>query len=163
MNRFLRITRATFRRSFIGGLALLAVALAIPNVVVAAANQDALVASVLSGVFNKHYIGAASTNSTLVVAGSATQKRAFVGVNYVNTNATTYYLKLYDKATAPTCGTDTPFAVFQMLQNVQKSSIMIFPRQLVNGLGFCMVGGVADSDTSNANTGISADIAYTPQ
>ncbi len=113
-----------------------------------------------SGLATKHYIGAASTNSTLVAAAPANGQRSLYGLVATNTNATTYYLKLYNKATAPTCGTDVPVNVFQLLQNKRVSQFNIYGSSYPLGIGFCMVGGVADSDTSNANTGISVDVIY---
>lgn len=49
-------------------------------------------------------VSAASTNSTLVKAGGT----LLTGIWVSNINAAICYLKLYDKATAPTIGTDTP-------------------------------------------------------
>jgi hypothetical protein len=142
-------------------LAALAILLAIASPLRAQApGVNSLTPAILTGVTDGHYIGAVSTNATLVVANTAQQVHGFLGYNYVNTNATTYYLKLYDKATAPTCGTDKPFAVFAMLQNNQKTAFSLIPRQLTNGLGFCIVGGIADADTSNGATAISVDLIY---
>ncbi len=70
-----------------------------------------------AGLSTKHYIGAVSTNSTLVAAAPANGQRSVYAINAFNSNATTYYLKLYNKATAPTCGTDVPVNVFAQLQN----------------------------------------------
>src|SRR3974377_574167 len=50
------------------------------------------------------YLSTASTNSTLV-QGGVTVLKAIVPIN---TTATATFLKLYDKAPAPTCGTDVP-------------------------------------------------------
>lgn len=108
------------------------------------------------GLSGKHYIGAASTNSTLVAAGN----HVVYGVSIVNTNSTPYYLKMYDKATAPTCGTDVPVAVFPLIQNVRIKDGGLFGRAFALGVGFCVVGGIADSDTSNGATGISFDVFY---
>ena len=52
--------------------------------------------------FPRKYDSAASTNATLVAGGYA-QVRV---IAVTNTVATVYYLKLYDKSTAPVCGTD---------------------------------------------------------
>jgi len=57
--------------------------------------------------YPKKYLSAATTNSNLVRAG----KTAVAAIVPVNTNATTYYLKLYDKATAPVCGTTCRFGL----------------------------------------------------
>lgn len=49
-------------------------------------------------------VSAASTNSTLVKGAPGT----VTGIVVTNINAAARYFRLYDKATAPTAGTDTP-------------------------------------------------------
>ncbi len=113
-----------------------------------------------AGLLTKHYIGAVSTNSTLVAAAPANGQRSVYALNAFNSNATTYYLKLYNKATAPTCGTDVPVNVFALLQNKVVKELNMYGSAYPLGIGFCLVGGIADSDTSNGATGVSIDIVY---
>lgn len=135
--------------------ALLAAFALVPLVSVAQVPQPG------AGLSISHYIGAATTNSTLVVANTATQKHALYGVSFVNTNATTYYLKFYDTVAAPVCGTAVPIAVFQMLQNASKTLVSEqFAIPVTNGIGLCIVGGVANSDTAAGATGISVDVFW---
>ncbi len=113
-----------------------------------------------AGLSTKHYIGAVSTNSTLVAAAPANGQRSVYAINAFNSNATTYYLKLYNKATAPTCGTDVPVNVFALLQNKVVKELNMYGSSYPLGIGFCLVGGIADTDTSNGAAGVSIDIVY---
>jgi hypothetical protein len=101
------------------------------------------------------YLSTASNNSTLIYgAGPARVK----WILPVNTNAATiYYLKLYNKATAPVCGTDTPYMRIPLPQNNNGGGALpiglddaAFPL----GVGFCLTGGLADNDNTNAATGV---------
>ena len=88
---------------------------------------------------------AASTNSTLV-KGSAGR---VYGITLYNAAAAVRYLKLYNKATAPTVGTDTPImtiAVGPTQQfNLSLTDVGIY---FSLGIGFGLTGGSADSDTT---------------
>jgi hypothetical protein len=101
------------------------------------------------------YDSAASTNSTLVRPGNALVK----SIVAINTTTTLYWLKLYDKVTAPTCGTDTPVykvAVPFGATNSGGGFVVPIPdgMQFFNGVGFCLTAAQANSDTGNAATGI---------
>lgn len=92
-------------------------------------------------------ISAASTNATVVKASAGTLGY----VTATNINASPRYLKLYDKATSPTVGTDTPVHTFLIPGNTSGSGIVVsFPTQGVTftaGIGLAITTGVADSDT----------------
>lgn len=95
-----------------------------------------------------HYLSAANNNSTLVFAGAA----VLGSLSAINTNSTVYYLKLYDKATAPTCGTDIPKWTIPLLTGAPPPPA---PNILfVLGFGFCITAGIADNDNTAAATGI---------
>lgn len=104
----------------------------------------------------KHYLSGANLNPTLVFALKGFIQGGVVG----NTNATVYYLKLYDKATAPTCGTDTPVWTIPL---VASTNTPIPPLglglQFNLGIGFCITAALPDADTTNAATGIVVDLA----
>lgn len=108
------------------------------------------------------YSSAATNNATLVKAG-----RMSVGlVSVVNSTATPYYLKLYDKATAPTCGTDVPKLVLAVPPIALGGNASVPIGQRVNvglGIGFCLVAGVADNDNTSAATGVIINIGFTSQ
>lgn len=92
-------------------------------------------------------ISAATTNSTLIK--SSTGNLYFLSVS--NVNAAVRYLKVYNKATAPTVGTDTPIFTFLIPGNTAGAgSNLCIPTIGINfslGLGIGITTGVADSDT----------------
>lgn len=110
----------------------------------------------------KHYLSAASNNATVVKAAPG----AVYNVVAVNTTDTVYYLKLYDKATAPTCGTDPVIQTYPVPPTPASGS----PAPLAlsstvgvgfnNGIGFCLVGGIADNDNTSAATGVAINFSY---
>lgn len=101
----------------------------------------------------RRYMSAATNNSTLVKAG-----RVIVGsLSATNSTATVYYLKLYDKATAPTCGTDTPVMTIAVPPNTVDPNVTPALGQglsFFKGLGFCLVALIADNDNTSAATGV---------
>lgn len=105
------------------------------------------------------WLTTASTNATLVFASKALLGTGIV----VNTTTTVYYLKLYDKATTPVCGTDVPKWTIPIPSSVS-SSPGGFPMPLgqgltfANGVGFCVTGGIADNDTTPAAAGIAINL-----
>lgn len=73
------------------------------------------------------------------------------------------YIKLYDKATAPTVGTDVPIMTF----DCPASAVVDLDLKgftLTNGLGIAITGAAADADTTavaaNAVTGL--NLSYAP-
>lgn len=91
-------------------------------------------------------ISAASTNATSLKA-SAGQVYA---VQVFNVNAAARYLKLYDKASAPTVGTDTPVKVLTIPGNTAGAGLVLaWPQGLVfaTGIAWALTTGVANSDT----------------
>jgi hypothetical protein len=104
------------------------------------------------------YLSTASTNSTLVKSGPG-QITAMVLTN-ITTSA--YVLKLYDLAVAPTCGTSTPkWRVSIPTSSTAGSGIAVNlgnPLQFINGIGFCITGGLPDSDSTSAAVGVSINL-----
>jgi len=103
------------------------------------------------------YFSDATTNSTLVASGY----RTLTGAVVINTTATLYYLKLYDKATAPVCGTDTPVQVYPIPASASGNGFAL-PMNIgfVSGMGFCLTGGMADNDVTGAATGVAINLTY---
>lgn len=95
------------------------------------------------GLTISRVISAASTNATSV-KGSAGQ---VYGWYLFNANAATRYLKLYNKASAPTVGTDTPVLTIPIpggsAANVEFTNGIPF----ATGIALALTTGVADSDT----------------
>lgn len=92
-------------------------------------------------------VSAATTNATSVKASAG-----IVGFIYaVNLNAAVRYLKLYNKASAPTVGTDTPVATLPIPASTTGAGFFITIPVGVNfstGIAFALTTGVADSDTA---------------
>jgi|SRR5581483_7422378 len=92
-------------------------------------------------------ISAASTNATSVKASAGTLYTLTVS----NVNAAMRYLKLYDKASAPTVGTDTPVQVFGIPGNTAGAGIVVpIPAcgiAFATGIAFALTTGIADADT----------------
>lgn len=87
---------------------------------------------------------AATTNSTLVQAG-ASQLMTLVATNI---SAAVIWLKIFNKATAPTVGTDAPVLLIPIAVNAVVSLDLgtmgiAFPL----GLGLCVTTGSANSNT----------------
>lgn len=92
-------------------------------------------------------IAAATVNNTLVRAGLTRLQSGVV----CNTSATKYYLKLYDKATAPVAGTDVPIMTIQLLAGTNFNVYDAFSDEGVFfklGLGFAITALPADADTT---------------
>lgn len=87
---------------------------------------------------------AASVNATLVDAGA----RVLGTIHCINTNAAVRYLKIYDKATAPS-EADTPVQVYAIPGNAAGAGFTLpgIELSLVNGLGYRITTGVADNNT----------------
>lgn len=105
------------------------------------------VAGTSGGATPYHLISAASTNATSV-KGSAGQ---VYSVTAFNTNASARFLKLYDKATAPSVGTDTPVQTYLIPGNASGAGLTL---ALPVGMGFssgvalAITGAMPDSDTT---------------
>lgn len=87
---------------------------------------------------------AASTNATSV---SATANTLLYGYYISNTNSSVRYVKFYNKASAPTVGTDVPVLVLAIPGS--GAANVSFPAGInfTTGLAFATTTGAADSDT----------------
>lgn len=97
------------------------------------------------GLIPYKLISAATDNATLVKGSAGVV--GFISVS--NVNAAVRYLKLYDKATAPTVGTDVPVQTYLIPINGNFSPDLP-PGGLVFtlGIGFGLVTGAADNSTT---------------
>lgn len=98
------------------------------------------------GLSTTKLVSAAGTNATSVKASAG----QLYNVQAFNTNASSLrYLKLYNKTSPPTVGTDTPLNTWLIPAN--GSGVVI---EMSNGLAcsagiaFAITGGMADSDTT---------------
>lgn len=86
---------------------------------------------------------AASTNATVAKASGG-------GVTFIsgyNANAAARYLKLYNKATAPTVGTDVPTHVFRLPPSSDFMFDFSNPLIFATGISYALTTGSADNDT----------------
>lgn len=88
-------------------------------------------------------ISAASTNSTLVSTGP----HDLTGYYIANLTTATRYVKLYDKATAPTVGTDVPKWTLPIPAGAAANMQFTDGLEFVLGLGLALTTGVADNDS----------------
>jgi hypothetical protein len=98
---------------------------------------------------------AAGTNGALILTGSSGLQAFFA----TNTGASVAFVKLYNKATAPTVGTDVPAMVITVPAAVAgvPGSVEITPGfngyRFALGLGIAITGLVADTDTTAVAAG----------
>lgn len=85
-----------------------------------------------------------STNATLV---KNTNGKVFTITGY-NAAAALRYLKLYNKATAPTVGTDTPVFTYALPATAAFQFTIPGGYQFGTGIGFALTVNAADSDTT---------------
>lgn len=101
---------------------------------------------------------AASTNGTSAKASAGTLFRA----SGYNANAAARYLKFYNKASAPTVGTDTPFLTVYLA--AQSTFDIAYPAGLSfsTGIAYALTTGVADADTGalTAADVLALNVAY---
>lgn len=102
------------------------------------------------------YLSTASTNATVVKASGG----SITNIVAVNTTATIYYLKFYNKATAPTCNSDTVIWTVPLLVATVGPTIIQMPSGMIfrTGIGFCITGGIAANDNTNAATGVAVNL-----
>lgn len=104
-----------------------------------------LSAGVSGGATPYKLISAATTNATSV-KGSAGQIYA---IQVYNINAAVRYLKLYDKATAPTVGTDVPVKVIAIPGSTTGAGSNFninVGSAFTNGIALAITTGIADTD-----------------
>lgn len=105
------------------------------------------------GYTPSHLISAGSTNATNI-----TQQATTLGwVTASNINASPRYLKLYDKASAPTVGSDTPVQTYIIPGNTSGAGTNIpLPAPgmaFLLGFSFAITTGAADADTGVVGAG----------
>lgn len=105
---------------------------------------------------------AATNNATSVKASAGTLGY----LNAVNTTATLYYLKLYNKASSPAPGSDNALlvGVYPVPASTTGAGIAIpLPPQGMNfstGIAYALVAGLSDTDNTSAATGVCVNGGY---
>lgn len=114
-----------------------------------------------------HYITANSTNSTLVSGAGQNILKWVVASNPQATTTALAWLKLYDKATAPTCGTDVPVVTIMLPPNsatgAGNTPIGFDDTRFTHGIGFCVTLNAADNDNTSVPAGIVINLGYLGQ
>lgn len=88
-------------------------------------------------------VSAASTNATVAKASPGVVS----GWVFGNVNASFRYLKLYDKASSPTVGTDTPKVTLPLPGASAGHLGLASPLSFANGIAYALTTGIQDSDT----------------
>jgi hypothetical protein len=104
---------------------------------------------------------AASTNATNCAAAAAN----LYGIEAVNTTSTTYYLRLYNLASSPTCSSATGYVRTVPIPNnagtgAGMANFYSVGEAYGTGLGFCLTGGGSSTDNTNAATGVYVTLHY---
>lgn len=100
---------------------------------------------------------AANTNAVLIASGKGT----LTGWQGSNVSGSEYYVKFYDKATAPVVGTDVPVLTIRL--PTQEKFPDLPPLTYVNGLGMAitLTGALADTNgVTNAGDIVGLNIFY---
>jgi len=115
--------------------------------------------STIGAVTHHHLISAATTNTTSVKASAGVINAA----EFSNNGATVAYVKLYDKASAPTVGTDTPIATILVpINGTVVLSGGYCGQRTTTGIAYTITGGMAVSDTTAVGASqVSVHINYT--
>jgi len=89
---------------------------------------------------------AATTNGTLIKGSAGT----LFSINAFNNGGAAAYVKLYNKATAPTVGTDIPVLVIPVPAGSQNQPFTLgtLGHRFALGIGLAITGGSADNDTT---------------
>lgn len=117
------------------------------NVPSAGSSSVSISTATSGGLTIKRTISAASTNATSAKASAG----QLYGWSITNTNAAVMYVKLYNKASAPTVGTDTPVITIAVPGSTvgggtnYNSDIGI---AFATGIAYATTTGAADSDTA---------------
>lgn len=101
-------------------------------------------ANVIGGWSPGHLVSAASTNATSVKASAGSLGSIYAS----NSGAGFAYVKFYNKASAPTVGTDTPVYVLGLPAGGGGSHEIPAGLAFSTGIAFAITGGAADSDAT---------------
>lgn len=86
-----------------------------------------------------------STNAALIQAGPCGVATVFIN----NAAASARFVRLYDKATAPTVGTDVPVAVITVPSSSSKEITLRYELEFVLGLGVAITGAAPYNDSTS--------------
>lgn len=111
----------------------------------------------LTGADTYEVVAAASNNAALITAGAGVVTGWYCG----NIAAAFRYVKLYDKGSSPSPGSDTPFWVIAIPALSGANAFPIHPLHFSSGLGIAIVAGIANNDNSSVSANdVVASISY---
>lgn len=109
--------------------------------------------SLTSNGLNPYRLISAANDNAAVIKPGAGQLHI---LTVINTGASIYYLKLYDKAGTPTAG-DTPVHTYPIPASTGGNGFIVssgsFGEQYNNGIAFRITSGGADNDTGACAAG----------
>jgi hypothetical protein len=97
-----------------------------------------------SGTTASRVVAAASTNATSLKASAGN----IFEIDVFNVAAYDVFLKLYNKASAPTVGTDTPVFTIPLKAGTGYSKSFLYGRNFATGIAYAITKLQADSDTT---------------
>lgn len=101
--------------------------------------------------------GAASTNATVLKSSAAN----LIEISVFNPTAAIIYLKLYNKSTAPTVGTDVPRLTIAVPINSEKVySFGFVGKRFPSGIGVATTAGSAAADVAAVAIGVQVHGTY---
>ncbi len=108
------------------------------------------IATATGGSTPYHLVSAASANNTNVKSSAG----SIYGYSISNTTAsTTEFVKLYNKATAPVAGTDTPIWSIQVAGSTTVTAYFSVPIGCSAGVGLATVTTAADAGSTGVASG----------
>jgi hypothetical protein len=132
----------------------------VPTNVVNTPTVTATLTSAANAMGRHKLFSAATTNATSVKASAG----KLVGGVIANMTTSVRYFKLYNKASAPTVGTDTPVYTFPLQPNTTyyvADMIAMLGDQFAAGIAYAITGGLPDSDTTAiAANDVAVNLAY---
>tara|TARA_R100000541_G_scaffold370_7_gene3144 strand:+ start:948 stop:1370 length:423 start_codon:yes stop_codon:yes gene_type:complete len=96
------------------------------------------------GVEQKMIISAATVNENFIKKS----RGSFYGISLCNTAATDAFVRIFDKATIPVSGSDTPIATYCIPADSVNNFFLPIPLGLVNGLGLNITGAATIGDST---------------
>ena len=108
-------------------------------------SQDSVSTAAAGGASVAKLISAASTNATSVKGSPG----RLYGLHLTNTSAVSWvYVKLYNKASSPTVGTDVPAAIFALGPGESLPPLNSQGVAFTTGIALAVTGLAADADTT---------------
>lgn len=99
----------------------------------------------------------ASTNGALIKAGAG----SIYNITLSNVTATATYAKFYDKAIAPTVGTDVPVLTIPVAANTLVNlDLGPMGKRFALGIGIAVTGTIAATGATNAVAGVQIHATY---